>query len=303
VLDLNAIVTDMERMLGRMVGDDVDLLVDLDPDLAPIRADAAQVEQMLANLVVNARDAMPEGGRVSITTRNVRLNGDARRLELQPGSYVSLRVADTGLGMDEQTMTRAFDPFFTTKEDGLGTGLGLATVHGIVTQSGGGVEIESTPGEGATICIHLPAAESGVVEVRDGQPLRAADGGRERVLFVEDEPVVRRLIASFLGSLGYDVVSVADGPAALEVAGTSGPFDLVVTDFVLPGPSGTELVSRLASLGTKSPVLFISGYAPGADFAEAGSTGRRTGFLQKPFTREDLARSVRALLDAENGSA
>lgn len=302
-LDLNAIVGETERMLARMIGEDVELSVDLDPDLAHVLVDRARMEQVLANLAVNARDAMPRGGRVLISTRNVELNGDAGALGLEPGEYVCLCVTDTGFGMDEQTAARAFDPFFTTKADGQGTGLGLATVHGIVAQSGGHVRMHSVPDQGTTVSIHLPAVEAespraeSAAEPED--PL-CLDG--KHVLLVEDEPVVRRLLEFFLAKLGCVVTPTADGRAALEAGATAEtPFDLVVTDLVLPGMSGCELVERLAESGGAPPTLYLSGYSRDADLREATSGGRG-GFLQKPFTGDELGVAMRSLLRAGGGA-
>jgi CheY-like chemotaxis protein len=284
-------------MLTRMVGEDVEISIDLDPALGHVRADRAQMEQILANLVVNARDAMPSGGRVSIATRQIRLDGNAAALGVAPGEYVRICVADTGSGMSEETAATAFEPFFTTKGDGRGTGLGLATVHGIAVQSGGAVKIHSVLDEGTMICIHLPA-------VGDALPDRALDattvevrGGGECVLLVEDEPVVRRLVSSLLEAQGYDVTPVANGAAACELANGDASFDLLVTDYVLPDLNGHELASRLVASGAVRGVLYISGYAPETEFVSAPAQVP-TSFLQKPFSRDELARSVRGLLDA-----
>jgi CheY-like chemotaxis protein len=286
-----------------MIGEDVELALDLDADLAHVLVDAAQVEQVLANLAINARDAMPRGGRLLISTRNVELNGDARAVDLEPGAYVRLSVADTGFGMDEQTAARAFDPFFTTKAEGHGTGLGLATVHGIVAQSGGSVLMRSVPDQGTTVSIHLPAveAESPVAtRVAELEGPLCLDG--TRVLLVEDEPIVRRLLEFFLAKLGCVFTSTADGTAALEAsAAAEAPFDLVVTDLVLPGMSGCELVERLATPEGVPLALYLSGYSRDADLREATASGRG-GFLQKPFTGDELGVAMRSLLRAGGGA-
>ena len=296
VLDLNDVVRDMERMLCRMIGEDVAMSIELDPAAGSIRADRAQIEQILANLAVNARDAMPNGGRLKLSTERIELDADAVKLGLQTGTYIRLSVADTGSGMDEATAANAFEPFFTTKEDGRGTGLGLAMVHGIVAQSGGAARIESELGAGTTISIFLPVVEAATTSAPHDS-LAPAAGGTERVLLVEDEPVVRRLIRSFLAQAGYRVTGVETGLAALEAARASDTsFDLVVTDFVLPGMSGTDLASRLREFGCPAPVLYMSGYVPG-DLEDA-MRSHASGFLQKPFTSEQLLRAVRNLLDA-----
>jgi PAS domain S-box-containing protein len=295
VLDLNAIVIETKRLLARMIGEDVEMAIELDDALPHVRADRGQIEQVLANLVVNARDAMPGGGRVSIETHPYDLVGAPHEPALPKGTYVRLRVTDTGLGMDAETAARAFDPFFTTKGEGHGTGLGLATVHGIVTQSGGHVSILSAPGEGTTICILLPAVGDPLDEPDGKHSAQPARGTGERVLLVEDEPVVRRLVASLLERLGYAVTSTADGAAALAAAlEAPAPFDLLVTDFVLPDLSGPEVAGCLVASDAVPAVLYISGYAPDTHVAVAGG---RSGFLQKPFTNDELARHVRELLD------
>jgi two-component system, cell cycle sensor histidine kinase and response regulator CckA len=293
-LDLNRIVRDMQRMLGRMIGADVALSIDLEPELGAVLADHAQLEQVLANLALNARDAMPSGGRLSISTRNVELKSAVESLDLEPGKYVRLSVTDTGHGMDAATVARALEPFFTTKPESHGTGLGLAMVHGIVTQSGGGLRILSEPGEGTTVSISFPRAPAGAAELPVGVQAPPATGGPERVLLVEDEVAVRRLLGEMLSELGYDVVAADCGAAAIERF-AEGSFDVVVTDFIMPGMTGRELVDRLANLGADPLVLFVSGYAPDSGLENARG---RESFLQKPFTSDELARRLRILLDS-----
>jgi two-component system, cell cycle sensor histidine kinase and response regulator CckA len=297
--DLNQIVRDMQRMLGRMIGADVALSIDLEPELGAVLADHAQLEQVLANLALNARDAMPFGGRLSISTRNVELKSAAEVLDLEPGKYVRLSVNDTGHGMDAATVARALEPFFTTKSESHGTGLGLAMVHGIVTQSGGGLRILSEPGEGTTISISFPRASVGAAEPPVEVQAPPAHGGRERVLLVEDEVAVRRLLSEMLSVLGYDVVAADCGAAAIECS-AEGSFDVIVSDFIMPGMTGRELVDRLTQLGADPLVLFVSGYAPDSVLE---STRSRESFLQKPFTSDELARRVRALLDSVSVAA
>jgi two-component system, cell cycle sensor histidine kinase and response regulator CckA len=253
---------------------------------------------VLANLAVNARDAMASAGRLSVLTGNVVLNGDAPALGLPPGEYVRLVVADTGSGMDAETRTRALEPFFTTKEEGRGTGLGLSTIHGIVSGAGGGVLIESEPGYGTEIVVYLPRTHETVDEQAESTPPARPVGGSARILLVEDEPVVRRLFDTVLDRLGYDVVAVECGEDAVEAVVTSdAAFDLVVTDFVMPGMSGRDLVEQLGQLGYTPRVLFVSGYVPGAGI-EDGLESARSAFMQKPFTADELAVRVRSLLDA-----
>jgi two-component system cell cycle sensor histidine kinase/response regulator CckA len=304
VLDVNDVVRAMEQMLGRVLGDDLEVSIDLEPELWPVRADAGQLEQVVANLALNARDAMPEGGRLSIRTQNVKLNGDAASLDLEPGQYVRLSVTDTGIGMDDATVARAFEPFFTMKDEASGSGLGLAMVHGIVAQSGGTVRIESEPGRGATVVVHLPRVEAMVAE-RPAAPERiaATTGGTERILVVEDDPAVRRLCVKVLELLGYHVTEADRGSTAIEAVTTAEePFDIIVTDFVMPGMTGRQLVDHLVTLGASPPTLFMSGYAPGSD-ADALGTGDSAAFLQKPFASAELARRVRGLLDAAQEAA
>jgi hypothetical protein len=294
IVDLNRIVTDMERMLGRMIGEDIALSIDLEPELDCVLADQAQIEQVVANLVVNARDAMPQGGHLSISTRNVELRTAAEALDLARGPYVRLAVTDSGFGMDATTVARALEPFFSTKDESHGTGLGLAMVDGIVAQSGGGVRIISEPGVGTTIAINLPRADGAATAV---DPLRTLEapgrGGTERILLVEDEPAVRRLLAEMLSEIGYRVTAADCAASALECF-ADGEFDLLITDFIMPGMTGRQLVDALAEAGKSPLALFVSGYAPEGSIEEAHG---REGYLQKPFGSEELAERVRGLLD------
>jgi CheY-like chemotaxis protein len=299
VLDLNSVVAEMEQMAQRLVGETVALSVALDTDLAPIKADPVQIQQVIINLILNSRDAMPQGGRVTLETANVDLTQPARiRYDMiPPGSYVRLAVRDEGFGMDEDVQSHLFEPFFTTKDEGRGTGLGLSTVYGIVKQSSGHIEVVSAVGAGTTFNIYFPAAEEAVES--GAVPATAASMvcGTETILLVEDEEIVRVLAARVLGSLGYKVLEAADGLEALDVCRHhEGPIDLVVTDVVMPGMTGTELAKALDSVLPDSPVLFISGYTGGA-LIEHGVLEEGMAFLQKPFSRELLAQKTRELLD------
>ncbi|MDE3190061.1 MAG: response regulator [Acidobacteriota bacterium] len=298
LLNLNSLIDDIGNMLNRLIGEGIDISLSLDPRLRPVEADRAQLEQIVANLVVNARDAMPDGGTIFIATRNLTLNGDADALELSPGRYVRLSVTDSGLGMDDETKARAFEPFFTTKDQGEGSGLGLASAYGVIAQSGGTIVIASTLGIGTTVDVYLPAADGEVTT--SGELVAFPEHGRERLLLVEDEHAVRELLRRMLTELGYEVSIAPDGEAALGVVAESAiPFDLIVTDSVMPGMGGRELVRRLAELDVRIPVLFVSGYAPDLlDTAE----GRRVAFLQKPFTQPELAARLRVLLDTEGAA-
>jgi two-component system cell cycle sensor histidine kinase/response regulator CckA len=288
VLDLNAVVSDMDMMLRRLIGEDVELVTTLEPELSPVRADPTQVEQVIVNLAVNARDAMPHGGSVTIETANVTIDDD---------SHVELRLTDTGVGMTEEERHQLFDPFFTTKEGG--TGLGLATVYGIVDQSGGTIEVDSAPGLGSSFRILLPAAE-GAVEVRPSSAASEADApgqGHETILFVEDEAIVRQLVAEILESNGYAVLQAADGPSALELLRRhSDPIELLVTDVVMPGMSGPEVAKAVTSMRPGTHVLYISGYTDQA-IGHHGVLEPGIAFLQKPFSAGELARKVRDVLD------
>ncbi len=301
VLDLNEVVDDLERMLSRIVGEDAALTVELDRTLSHILADRAQIEQVLANLVVNARDAIQSGGRISITTRAVTVDERVSELDLAPGHYARLCVSDTGCGMSEGTLARAFEPFFTTKAERHGTGLGLSTAYGIVTQGGGQMRIESSPGEGTTVCIHLPTTTERAVGAPRHVQHASPRGGNERLLLVEDEPVVRRLLESVLTGHGYDVTTAEDAGTALDKAtAATTPFDLLITDFVLPDLTGGELASRLVARGAAAAVLYVSGYAPDARLG-ADVNGARTDFLSKPFTNDVFADRVRRILDGDAG--
>ena len=299
VLDVNAIVANMDKMLRRLLGEDVALVTHLAADLGPVSADPGQLEQVLLNLAVNARDAMPQGGRLTIETANVLLTEEyaERHHRLPPGPYVLLAVSDTGVGMDEITQKHLFEPFFTTKEVGKGTGLGLATVYGIVKQSGGYIWVYSEPGRGTTLKVYLPrvpgAAEPLPVAVESPELRR----GTETVLLVEDAAPVRSLARKGLESYGYQVLEAADGPAALELSARHPRgIDILVTDVVMPGMSGRELAERLAPARPGMRVLYTSGYTDDA-MVHQGVLRSGVAFLQKPFVPETLARKVREVLD------
>jgi CheY-like chemotaxis protein len=297
VLDLNALLANLGKMLPRLIGEDIELQTVLAPDLRPTRADPGQIEQVILNLVVNARDAMPTGGRLTVETANVELDEEYARdhEDVQPGSYVMLAVTDTGCGMDRATLARVFEPFFTTKPVGQGTGLGLATVYGIVKQTNGSVFAYSEVGIGTTFKVYLPCTSDSRPGV-ETTPLPAALGGRETVLLVEDEESVRALTRRVLQAKGYAVLEAANGPDALAlVARHAGPLHLLVTDVVMPRMSGRELATRLEEVRPGVKVLYVSGYTDDAvvrhGVLEAGAM-----FLQKPFSPDALARKVRDVL-------
>jgi two-component system cell cycle sensor histidine kinase/response regulator CckA len=298
-LNVNAVVANVEKMLRRVIGEDIELVAKLDPAAGTVVADAGQLEQVIMNLVVNARDAMPDGGRLTIETANVELDADyaARHLAVTPGPHVMLAVTDTGVGIDDATLRRIFEPFFTTKPNGRGTGLGLATVYGIVKQNRGSIVVDSEPGRGSTFRVYLPR----VAPPASAQPVRAeapARGGHETVLVAEDDDDVRRLARRVLEGQGYAVLEAPDAATALRLAaGHAGPIDLLLTDVVMPEMPGTELARRLGDARPGTRVLYVSGYTDHSVGNGALPTG--TSFLQKPFSATTLVRRVRHVLDAE----
>ncbi|HYK10296.1 MAG TPA: ATP-binding protein [Gemmatimonadales bacterium] len=299
VLDLNRSVEGMEQMVKRLIGEDVELAVRLDPALGTARADPGQIEQVIMNLAVNARDAMPQGGLLTIETANAELDATYSRVHplASPGSYVMVAVSDSGVGMDEDTKAHVFEPFFTTKEQGKGTGLGLATVYGIVRQSGGFIWVYSEPGQGATFKIYLPRVGGTPQPAERKEPAKVRHG-TETILLVEDDPPVRAITRRVLVGLGYSVLPAHDGATALDIAATHrDPIQLVVTDAVMPRMSGQDLAATLRSRYPAMRLLLLSGY-PGEAISRRGILVPGTAFLQKPFTVEALARKVRDVLDA-----
>jgi PAS domain S-box-containing protein len=294
---LAGLVRDMQRMLSRILGEDVTLTLDLDPELPAVLADAAQVEQVLVNLVVNARDAMPRGGRITVSTRVAEVGAAAPGPALAPGRYAVLSVQDTGAGMDAETLGHVFEPFFTTKAEGRGTGLGLSTVYGIARQHGGTVDVESRPGSGSTFRVWLPVAAAAtpapaLPEVPPAPLLR----GTERVLLAEDEPGVREATRALLARLGYEVHAVAGGAEAIEACERLGGAALLVTDVGMPRMNGRELAGVLQARWPGLKVLYLSGYPSDALQSEE-IVGRGLHFLAKPWSPEALARKVREILD------
>jgi len=299
VLDLNALVQDAESVLKRVLGEDVEFVTAPGADLGPVRADAAQLEQTLMNLAINARDAMPRGGRFMIETANVQLDEAYAQThsEVQPGPYVRLTVSDTGCGMDEVTLAHIFEPFFTTKEPGKGTGLGLAMVFGFVKQSGGHVCASSQPGRGSTFNLYFPRVETPAPAAASPADGHAVTGGGETILLVEDEEDLRKLALELLAQQGYTVLEAPDGPAALRLAETyPGAIDLLVSDVVMPGMDGRQLAGRLTALRPAIKTLFMSGYTDDTILRHDIQTSE-TSFLQKPFSVEALPRKVRQVLE------
>ena len=298
VVDLNAVVAGIAPMLRRLVGEQIELRAPGSPDLGRIRADPSQIEQVLLNLAVNARDAMPAGGTLTIETANIELDDEYARTHtlVAPGSYVLLAVSDTGVGMDAPTMAHLFEPFFTTKAVGEGTGLGLATVYGIVAQSGGHVTAYSEPGHGSVFKVFLPRVAE-TVERHSPALAEPAASGAETILLVEDEDVVRSFVERVLSRLGYRVSTAQSGAEALAlVADHPGPIDLLVTDVMLPGMVGREVSERLTALRPSLRTLFISGYTEDS-IVHRGELDPGVSFLSKPFTPDALGHAVRAVLD------
>jgi PAS domain S-box-containing protein len=298
VLDLNAVVTEAEKMLRRLIGEDVQLTTSLGPNLNPVWADLGQLDQVILNLAVNARDAMPQGGQLLIETREVELDASYAQAypEVRPGRYVVLMVADTGCGMTPEVQARIFEPFFTTKAEGKGTGLGLAVVHGIVKQSGGHVSVDSFPGVGTTFKIYLPALEGPAAGASTGVPAKPPQGHGEVILLVEDEEPVRALTVLLLETLGYRVLEAANGQEALRLVRDSREaVELLLTDVVLPGLSGRELAEAVRRHYPALKVLFQSGYT-GEVVARHGLLQADVALLQKPFTLDALAKKVREVL-------
>jgi len=300
VIDLNAVVNHMGAMLRRVIGERIELVMSLKPRLWRVKADPGQVEQVIMNLALNARDAMPAGGRLTMTTTNVTVEATSQRQRAlaPPGAYVALTVSDTGCGMDAQTQSRVFEPFFTTKEIGRGAGLGLSTVYGIVNQSGGAIRVDSEPGGGSTFTIYLARVDDPIPPLEPRRPAIEALRGSETILVVEDEDEVRDVVLQALGINGYSVLQARDGREALAIADRQpGPIHLLVTDVVMPHMNGRELAEQLSPRRPEMKVLYMSGYTN--DFVRSPSAGdQQTAFLQKPFSCETLGQKVRGVLDA-----
>jgi signal transduction histidine kinase/CheY-like chemotaxis protein len=299
VLDLNEAVRRLEPMLGRLIGEHIQLAIDLEDEAGTVRVDPAQLEQVVLNLAINARDAMPDGGRLTIATRSVELDPEyaLTRRDVTPGHYAMLTVRDTGIGMDEATAQRIFEPFFTTKELGHGTGLGLATIYGSVRQHGGHVAVESAPGKGSVFSVYLPLAEE-TAGAPDASTSGALPVGHETILVVEDSPGVRELTRTVLARQGYTVLTATRGDEAiLAIEEVDGRIDLLVTDVVMPGMSGFALAAAAREMIPGLRTLFLSGYAEEALGPEA-RVSKPDAFLAKPFTPDTLARRVHDMLRA-----
>jgi len=301
VFDLNTVVSDLKKMLRRMIGEDIELRVISEADLGNIKADPVQLEQVIMNLVVNARDAMPRGGKLSIETSNVYLDESYARehVSVDPGEYVMLAISDTGCGMNEETRQRIFEPFFTTKESGKGTGLGLSMVYGIVKQSGGNIWVYSEEGRGTTFKIYFPRVTAEAEEYRRVGDTFEMPKGSETILLVEDAALVRTLARQVLETAGYKVLEAASAEAALTICEPNGTrIDLLLTDVVMPGMSGNDMSKILLARQPDMPVLYMSGYTDEA-IVQHGVLEAGINFLQKPFSPGALALKVREVLDAK----
>jgi CheY-like chemotaxis protein len=300
ILDVNAVVWETHKLLRRLIPANIDLVPVLDPNLQSVKVDPAQIQQILINLVVNARDAMPQGGKVVIETANVELDQEYadRHIEVQPGRYVMLAVSDNGSGIDEHTQTRIFEPFFTTKQEDKGTGLGLSMVYGIVRQSGGHITVESTLREGTRFRIYLPPAAVTELKVEEETPIQTeVIAGTETLLVVEDAPVLRRLISVSLEKRGYTVLAAEDGTEAIRILENNpGKIDLVISDIMMPKLNGLELRKKAILLRPEMRFLFISGYAEDT-IGWTAHLPQDVGYLEKPFLPVELERKVRAQLN------
>ena len=295
-IDVNQLISQLCKMLSRLLREDIELVIKLDADPSAVRSDFNQLEQVLINLVVNARDAMPQGGRLTISTSNRKIKEAAEVLDLALGNYVVITVADTGLGMTAETRERIFDPFFTTKPPGAGVGLGLSMVLGVVEQSGGKVDVESTPGAGTKFRIYLPR-DDGKALMQDKKRSEEMPCGCETILLAEDEPSLRDLLSSQLRNLGYKVITAVDGQDAIDLVRNQAlAIDLLVTDMVMPRVGGRDLANTLRATNQKLNVIFISGY-PGADNTDMNvDISAGTHFLAKPFSLRELAQLIRVAL-------
>ena len=285
-------------MLHRLIGEDIVLETNLSPDEGRIKADRGQIEQVVMNLVVNARDAMPLGGKLTIETQNVDITSDRKELDdLKPGPYVTVTVIDTGIGMDKETQSRIFEPFFTTKEAGRGTGLGLSTVYGIVRQSGGGISLDSKVGKGTAFRIYFPSRSESIQQIEEKFISPGELQGTETILLTEDDEMVRAMASRFLSTLGYRVLLASNGKKALAICEQyAEPIQLLITDVVMPEMGGPDLVEHLATLRPEIRILIMSGYADKANVRQQ-VLDDETPFIQKPFAPQDLARKVREILN------
>jgi two-component system cell cycle sensor histidine kinase/response regulator CckA len=302
-LNVNDILNDMIKLLKRLIGEDIQLITRPGANLKQIKADPGQLEQVLVNLVVNARDAMPRGGTITIETANITLDGSyaSKHLGVSAGEYVMLAISDTGTGMDQETQSRIFEPFFTTKEKDKGTGLGLSTVYGIIRQSGGNIWVYSEVGKGTTFKVYLPLVEDKAATESEAVVVPMIKRGSETVMLVEDEDMVRKLASELLVDAGYIVLEANGGEEAIKLCKQhSEPIDLLITDVVMPKMSGKQVAEQLLALHPETKVLFMSGYTDEA-IVHHGVVDSNIAFIQKPFSERALAHKIREVLDSENG--
>jgi two-component system cell cycle sensor histidine kinase/response regulator CckA len=302
-IDVNVLVKEMQSMLCRVIGEDIELETRLEPGLGKVKADPGQMEQVIMNLTLNARDALPRGGRILIGTGNVEVSDvNPARVALAPGSYVMLEIYDSGSGIDAETMRHLFEPFFTTKEKGKGTGLGLSTVYSIVRQSGGAVWADSLPGKGATFTVYLPRVEGSISPAIQPVKTREDTRGTETILLVEDEEGVRRLLHHLLSKRGYHVIEASNGPEALAIVrDLPAPVDLLLTDIVMPRMSGRELAERMCEARPQLKVIFMSGYTNEV-LVRTGVLSPGSAFLQKPLRAGVLESKLREVLDGRRAA-
>jgi PAS domain S-box-containing protein len=299
VINLNDAVIDMEKMLRRLIGEDIELITFIEQELGLVKADPSQIEQIIMNLAVNARDAMPQGGKLTLETANIELDDTycQNHVGVNPGPYVMLAVSDNGIGMDAKTLSRIFEPFFSTKETGKGTGLGLATIYGIVTQSGGHIWVYSEPGKGTTFKVYLPRVEESLEVLKPKIAAPTFLEGDETILVVEDDTMLRELICDALRRYGYKILEAAQGGEALLICETNeAPIHLLLTDVVMPKLSGTALSERLRALHPEMKVLYMSGYTENA-IVHHGILNSDVNFIPKPFRIQALVQKVREVLD------
>ncbi len=303
VLNLNVVLADVQKLLQRVIGEDIELDFQMDAKIGSVEADPCQLEQVVVNLAANARDAMPGGGKLTVATANVDLDESCvnRQVVVRPGPYVQLVVSDTGCGMDTETQSHIFEPFFTTKEQGKGTGLGLATVYGIVKQSGGYIWVHSEPGHGTAFKIYLPMVRAAAETLQHVEPSEELPRGSETILVVEDDASLREVTCEFLQSSGYTVIPAESPQAALHLAAShNGSIDFLLTDVVMPKMNGRELATRLSKRRPDMKVLYVSGYTDGiVREGVHGALEEGLAFLQKPCTRRALTRKIREILDSQ----
>ena len=305
VLDLNPLLARMEKMLSRLIGEDIELVTVFAPQPCAIQADPGQLEQVIMNLAVNSRDAMPQGGRLTLEVASITVDQDSWgwQAEMPQGAYVVLTIGDTGLGMDEATKTRVFEPFFTTKERGKGTGLGLAMVHGIVNQSGGYILLDSEPGRGTTVRVYLPQFSISTMQdeiLPDEEESLQVQEPKETIMLVEDDSLVRGVARKILQLYGYNIIEANTGEEALELGKKyPGPIHLLLTDIIMPGMNGRELADYWKLLHPETKVLYTSGYTENA-LADQGALEEEIDFIPKPYRLASLAGKVREVLNRKS---